>query len=113
MESTILLAVKTAIFAFVTLFPIVNPIGDAPIFLELTRHYPEAVQGLLARKIAVYGFLLLAGSLVLGTAFLTFFDISVPTIQIAGGLILANTGWRLLNQQDDNGAADGQLSADT
>jgi multiple antibiotic resistance protein len=96
---------KIAVFAFVTLFPIVNPLGDAPIFLEITRRYPHAVRALLARKIALYGFSILAASLVLGTALLAFFGISIGVIQIAGGLLLANTGWRLLNQNyDDEGS---------
>jgi multiple antibiotic resistance protein len=92
-------AVKIAIFTFAALFPIVNPLGDAPIFLGLTRQYPEAVRAVLARKIAAYGFLLL-GSLLLGSAILAFFGISVPIIQMAGGLVLAHTGWVLLNQDD-------------
>ena len=55
--------VRTFVVAFVTLFPVVNPIGDAPIFLSLTRQYPAAVQRVLARKIAMYGFVILAVSL--------------------------------------------------
>jgi multiple antibiotic resistance protein len=92
-EADLLTVLKTGVFAFVTLFPVVNPLGDAPIFLKLTDRYPQDVQTLLARKIALYGFLLLAGSMVLGTALLKFFGVSIPAIQIAGGLVLANTGW--------------------
>lgn len=101
-EASILTILKTTIFSFVTLFPIVNPLGDAPIFLQLTRQYPQPVQALLARKIAVYGFVILAASLILGTAFLSFFGISLAVVQIAGGLVLACTGWRLLNQENDS-----------
>jgi small neutral amino acid transporter SnatA (MarC family) len=46
-ESLILTTLKTSLFAFVTLFPIVNPLGDAPIFLGLTHQYPQSVQMLL------------------------------------------------------------------
>lgn len=38
--------------AFMTLFPVVNPIGDAPIFLSMTRRYSQSAQEILARKIA-------------------------------------------------------------
>ena len=34
-----------------------------------------------------------------GTALLTFFGISLPVVQLAGGLVLAAMGWNLLNQQ--------------
>ena len=94
--------IQTLVLTFVTLFPVVNPIGDAPIFLSLTRRYPESAQKLLARKIAAYGFVLLAVSFLFGSVILDFFGISLPVIQIAGGLVLAATGWSLLNQRDDD-----------
>ena len=94
--------VRTLVVAFVTLFPIVNPIGDAPIFLSLTRHYPEPIQRLLARKIAAYGFVILAVSLLIGTEVLAFLGIKLFVVQIAGGLVVASTGWGLLNQQNDD-----------
>jgi multiple antibiotic resistance protein len=92
-------ALKNVILTFAALFPIINPLGVAPIFLSLTRAYPEPVRRLLARKIAIYGFLLLGGSLALGSAVLTFFGISLPIVQVAGGLVLANAGWRMLHQE--------------
>ena len=77
----------------------VNPIGDAPIFLSLTRSYPPSAQKVLARKIAGYGFALLAVSFLFGSEILSFFGITLGVIQITGGLIVASTGWSLLNQQ--------------
>jgi len=103
--------IQTLVVTFVTLFPVVNPIGDAPIFLSLTRRYPQSAQKLLARKIAAYGFVLLAVSFLFGSVILDFFGISLPVIQIAGGLVLAATGWSLLNQRDD--ASPGKQSPET
>ena len=91
--------IKVLALAFVTLFPVVNPIGDAPIFLSLTRSYPPSAQKVLARKIAGYGFALLAVSFLFGSEILSFFGITLGVIQITGGLIVASTGWSLLNQQ--------------
>ncbi len=93
--------IRVMLVAFTTLFPVVNPIGCAPIFLSLTRRYPSSAQQLLARKIAVYSFAILAVSLLFGTSILGFFGISLVVIQIAGGLLLASTGFNLLNQNDD------------
>ena len=98
---TILNFVKVLLIAFTTLFPLVNPIGCAPIFLSLTQQYPQSAQQVLARKIAGYSFGILAVSLVFGTAILRFFGISLVVIQIAGGLLVAATGWSLLSQKDD------------
>jgi len=98
---SILNFVKVLLIAFTTLFPVVNPIGCAPIFLSLTQRYPQSAQQILARKIAGYSFGILSVSLVFGTTILGFFGISLVVIQIAGGLVLAATGWNLLNQKDD------------
>ena len=53
--------IKVLLMVFMALFPVVNPIGDAPIFLALTQWYPNSVRKVLARKIAAYGFALLGG----------------------------------------------------
>jgi multiple antibiotic resistance protein len=95
---------KVFALTFVTLFPVVNPIGDAPIFLSLTRHYPAAAQKVLARKIAAYGFVLLTVSFLFGSLILNFFGITLVVVQIAGGLVVATTGWNLLHQKDEEPA---------
>src|SRR4051794_13253803 len=103
-------ALRYTTLAFAALFPIINPLGVAPIFLSLTSAYPEPVRRLLSRKIALYGFLLLGTSLTVGNALLTFFGISLAVVQIAGGFVLSNTGWSLLNQESSpsgNGATSG------
>jgi multiple antibiotic resistance protein len=94
--------IQTAVTAFAALFPVVNPIGDAPIFLSLTYRYPQSAQKLLARKVGGYGFALLAVSLIFGTEILSFLGISLVVVQIAGGLFVAVTGWKLLNQEPND-----------
>lgn len=100
-----LLSLKSGTLTFAALFPIVNPFGAAPIFLGLTRAYPESIRRLIARRIALYGFLLLGGSLAIGSSVLAFFGISLPIVQVAGGLVLANTGWQMLKQMPTEGTA--------
>lgn len=92
--------IRVMLVAFTTLFPVVNPIGCAPIFLSLTRRYPSSAQQLLARKIAVYSFAILAVSLLFGTSILGFFGISLVVIQIAGGLLLASTGFNTSTEKE-------------
>ncbi len=100
MEFSTAEVVKTTVFIAATLFPIVNPLGGAPIFLSLTGQYPSETQRVLARKIAVNSFALLMASLFVGAHVLAFFGISLSAVQVGGGLIVAATGWRLLNQPD-------------
>lgn len=83
------------------LFPIVNPLGNAPIFLSLTPGYTAVNRRILSRKIAMNSFLLLVVSILIGTHILDFFGISLPIVQVAGGLVILSTGWSLLNQRDE------------
>lgn len=80
------------------LFPIVNPIGNTPIFLSLTRGLSERGRTTLARMVAINGLLLILGSIFIGTHILAFFGISLPVVQVGGGLIVISTGWSLLKQ---------------
>jgi multiple antibiotic resistance protein len=82
------------------LFPIVDPIGGAPVFLLLTRDYAAETRRVLARRIAVDSFILLIASFTLGAHVLSFFGISLPVVQVGGGLIVISTGWAMLNQKD-------------
>lgn len=100
-------AVKTTILFVSTLFPIVNPLGGSPIFLALTRDYPAPDRLLLSQRIAMNSFILLLASFLIGTHILSFFGISLPVVQVGGGLIVIATGWAMLNQKetDDRGSA--------
>jgi len=86
------------LLTFAGLFPIVNPIEGAPFFLGLTANLPSAERRVLARKTAINGFALLLGSLSLGPWLLEFFGIQLPVVRIAGGLVVAALGWKLLSQ---------------
>ena len=82
------------------LFPIVNPIGNTRIFLSLTRGLSSRGRAVLARLIAVNGLILIVTSIFIGTHILAFFGISLPVVQVGGGLVVISTGWTLLRQPD-------------
>ena len=82
------------------LFPIVNPIGGSPVFLLLTEDYSRESRKLLARRVAINSFILLIVSMVVGTHILSFFGISLPVVQVGGGLIVVSTGWAMLTRND-------------
>lgn len=91
-------AVNAFLFVFAALFPVVNPLGGAPIFLSLTSGSSEAERNRLARGVAFNGFWLLLGSLLLGSEILEFFGITIPVVRVAGGLLVTVMGWKLLNE---------------
>jgi multiple antibiotic resistance protein len=84
------------------LFPIVNPIGNTPIFLSLTRGLSEDGRTALAKMIALNSLTLILASIFIGTHILAFFGISLPVVQVGGGLIVISTGWALLRQPNDD-----------
>jgi len=100
--STLQDSLQTIILVVATLFPIVNPLSGATIFLSTTEGYGREAKAVLARKVAVYGFLLLVGSLFAGSHLLRFFGISLAAVQVGGGLVVAATGWTLLNRPTES-----------
>jgi multiple antibiotic resistance protein len=86
---------------FAALFPIVNPLSNVPIFMQLTQAVPAAVRNRMSRDIALSGLLLLLVSLFLGSHLLVFFGITLPAVRIGGGAVITIMGWRLLNQGDN------------
>src|SRR5262249_31313961 len=85
------------------LFPIVNPIGNAPIFLALARHCTDGERHALAFRVAINGFFLLLGSLLVGSYVLEFFGITLPVLRIAGGVVVTMFGWQLLQAGEELG----------
>ena len=95
-------AAKSTLLILSALFPIVNPLGGSPIFLTLTRDYSASARRALSRRVAMNSFFLLVSSCLVGTHILTFFGISLPVVQVGGGLIVISTGWTMLNRSDDD-----------
>ncbi len=91
------LFISTFLLVSAGLFPIVNPIGGAPLFLGLTDEFTEKQRNTLAMSIALNSFFLLLGSLFIGSYVLEFFGISLPVLRIGGGLVVTSFGWKLLN----------------
>jgi multiple antibiotic resistance protein len=81
-------AAKSILLMVSALFPIVNPIGGSPVFLLLTQDYSRESRKLLARRVAMNSFILLIVSMAVGTHILSFFGISLPVVQVGGGLIV-------------------------
>lgn len=91
-------AAKVLLLVLTALFPIVNPLGGSPIFLARTADYSASARVALARRITVNCFFLLIGSYFIGSYILAFFGISLPVVQVGGGLIVISTGWTMLKQ---------------
>jgi multiple antibiotic resistance protein len=101
-----LLLWKYFALSFSALLPLVNPLGSALIFLGLVGSAPIAVYRSLARRIAINTILFFAVIDLVGSSLLRFFGISLPIVQVSGGLVIAAMGWSLLNQKDTSPSAE-------
>jgi multiple antibiotic resistance protein len=100
------LIVKFFLLAFSALLPVINPLGSALVLLGVAGNAPGPVFRKLARKIAIRTTLFLIVVELVGSALLQFFGISLPVVQVAGGLVLAAMGWTLLQQAEPETSPD-------
>jgi len=96
------------LLAFPALFSIINPLGGAFVFLAATRGMSAPMRTRLARQVALYSFVTLNASMLIGAFVLRIFGISMPVLRLAGGIVIALSAWKLLNAEDD-GAARGAV----
>ncbi len=85
------------------LFPIVNPIGSAAVFVALVDRFDISLQLQLAKKIAMYSFFLLFVSMLCGGKILSLLGVSLYSVQIGGGLVVAINSWLLLTKDGKEG----------
>jgi multiple antibiotic resistance protein len=103
-------AFNTFLLVLAAIFPVVNPPGSALVFLGLTRGVTPEARRVLAWRVARNSFFVLVSSLLLGALILAFYGISIPVLRVAGGIIVAAAGWKLLSegsQKELEASADG------
>jgi len=88
--------VESVLLAYAALFPIVNPVGGAPVFLAMTADCTPELRASLATRIAFNAFVLMFASAFVGTYVLDFFGLSLPIVQVAGGIVVCAAAWALL-----------------
>jgi multiple antibiotic resistance protein len=72
----------------VTLFLVMDPLGNVPTFLAILRHVPpERHRRILVREIAI-AYVVLAAFLLVGGYAMRFLGLEQPAIGIAGGIVL-------------------------
>ncbi|PYE87859.1 MarC family protein [Phyllobacterium leguminum] len=95
-------AIHAFFLTYAALFPIVNPLGTALVFLDMTAKCSSQVRHQIAWRVAVSGFVLLGVSVLAGSHILGFFGLSLPAVRIAGGIVISIMGWRLLDSGDSS-----------
>jgi multiple antibiotic resistance protein len=84
------------IYLFAALFSVLNPIGTVPIFVGLTMDDNAKERSRISLWTAINVFIILIISFFLGEYVLSFFGISIEALRIAGGIVIATSGFSLL-----------------
>lgn len=98
--------IHLAFVAFITLFPPVNPVGTSFIVDPMLGKLSRKERIIIAKKIAFYCFCICVISVIIGSWVLKLFGLSLPIVQIGGGIIICNMGWNLLNADNPSTSSD-------
>lgn len=93
--------VHLILIGFLSLFPAVNPVGSAFIIDPLLSGMSLQERKRAAKKVAFYCFIICAVSALIGSWILKLFGISIPIVQLAGGIMICRMGWLLLTTEDE------------
>ena len=95
--------VRIAVLVLATLLPLINPAGSAAIFHSMTLGISDSARRTMARQIGLNSFFLVVAATFIGSYVLDFFGVSLTSVRIGGGLLVAASGWKLLNADDKPG----------
>lgn len=88
-----------ALVVFTGLFAIINPIGNAPIFISFVEHLNKREQKAIALKAVTVGFIILTVFVVFGYTLFNVFGISIQAFRITGGLLVLKVGFDMINSK--------------
>ncbi|MBW3086630.1 hypothetical protein KEM60_02859 [Austwickia sp. TVS 96-490-7B] len=93
---------------FVSLLVILDPPGALPVFLGLTKSFKRQERLAVAARATTVAFGVLLTFALLGRQILEYLKISVPALQVSGGLLLLLIGLELLLGKEDDKAEVGR-----
>ncbi|NHM06475.1 MarC family NAAT transporter [Flavobacterium sp. CYK-4] len=85
------------VYLFFALFSVLNPIGTVPIFVGLTQDDTKRERSRISLWTSIDVFIILMISFFVGKYVLDFFGITITALRITGGIIIASSGFSLLN----------------
>lgn len=89
--------INLVFIGIIALFPVINPIGSAFIVNPYLLNLDKKEKRKVVQKICLYAFLICVVSLFAGQWILKLFGVSIPIIQLAGGIMICKIGWEFLS----------------
>ena len=87
--------------ALPALFSIVNPLGGALIYNQVTMDRSRDERTALAWRVASYSAIVMLSALWIGASLMSFFGVSLEALRVAGGLVVAASAWEMLSNTQD------------
>jgi multiple antibiotic resistance protein len=88
--------------SFISLLALINPVGAVPFFLSLTSEHSDAERRRTIRITSISVFCVIAITTLLGQQIISFFGISVGSLEVGGGIIMLLMAVNMLNAQVGN-----------
>ncbi|MGE8356798.1 MAG: MarC family NAAT transporter [Microvirgula sp.] len=87
--------------ALLSLVVITNPLSKIPMFISLTTHDSRSQRARVALDACLYAGGIMVVSLIGGNVVLEMFGISYGALRVAGGIVVALVGYRMLYHSQD------------
>ena len=100
------------ISSFIALFPVTNPIGSGLIINGFLAGLEQSARKSVIRRIILNYLLIGIGSLAIGHLVLSLFDLSLPIVQLGGGLLICRTALQWLGDSDASAGRVSKRNAD-
>ena len=88
------------ILCFSSLFALINPIGNVPIFITLTENYTQKERSVIALKSIIFSFIVLIIFAMIGELIFSFYGITIHAFRIAGGILLFKISLDMVESKD-------------
>jgi multiple antibiotic resistance protein len=83
--------------SFVSLFAVIDPIGALPVYLSMTSSLTNQESRSVAIRAIITALIVLVAFAIIGPEIFHFFNISVNSLRIVGGVIFFIMGYEMLN----------------
>jgi len=89
--------IKTVILASIALFPLIDPIGSSILANPLLKGLEGPARAKAAKRVAIYCLMISLVTIIAGSYVLRFFGLSIPVVQVGGGLLMCKQSWQMLS----------------
>lgn len=97
---------------FFAIFGVMDPVGNTPTFITLTKSLDQKTKDRLALGAVLYAGAILVVFMFLGNAILDAFHVSIESFRVAGGIILLVLGFQIVFDWEFQKKADAEVERD-